>query len=199
MQRIVSVAAVTLSTSLVALAARLTPPYFPGAAAANAVPFAVVSLPQPEPPSLIGDLPLVPAFTGRSPFAPTLHQLLEGNTVITTEKEMREVWARLFRVPYDASQLDFASSFVVLMGGGSIPYGSFDITAVEQVEASYSNPGGVGSDPATETFLSVTATTFLSGVPAGPPPTDSWRVSAVRIPRALLDDVVFRRNVIDGI
>ena len=59
--------------------------------------------------------------------------------------------------------------------------------------------GGFGGETATETFLTVIATTFLSGVQPKDPPPPSWRVSAVKISRALLDDVVFRRNIILGV
>ena len=120
-------------------------------------------------------------------------------TILTTDRQMRAVWERLFSAPYDASQFDFDTSFVVFMGGGPIANGSFDISAVEQVEASYANPGGLGSDPAGELFLSVTATTFLSGVQPKDPPGPTWRVAAVKVSRELLDHVVFRRNIVLGV
>jgi hypothetical protein len=112
---------------------------------------------------------------------------------------MREVWHRLFSEPYDAELFDFEESFVVLMGGGQLANGSFDISAVEQVLADYSEPAGPGGSTATESFLSVTATTFLSGVQPQDPPPATWRLSAVKVPRDELDDVVFRRNTMLGI
>ena len=84
------------------------------------------------------------------------------------------------------------------MGGGSFANGSFDISAVEQVQASYANPGGPDGDPATERFLSVTSTKFLSGVQPEDPPPATWHVAAVKIGREFFDDVVFRRNVVLG-
>jgi hypothetical protein len=87
----------------------------------------------------------------------------------------------------------------VFMGGGQIANGSFDISAVEQVEATYASPGGSEGETATEVFLSVTATTFLSGVQPKVPPSAAWHVSAVRVSRELLDDLVFRRNIVLGI
>jgi len=202
MRRTALVVVLTMSTAAVAIAATLSAPFFLGAPAGNGVPFKAVALPQPNPGPDVFDVPGLPLFqalTLKSAFTPPLQQLLDGETIITTDKQMREVWGRLFSVPYDASQFDFHSTFVVLMGGGSISNGSFDISAVEQVEANYSNPGGDGGEVVTETFLSVTATTFLSGVQPKNPPTAAWRVAAVKVSRSLFDDVVFRRNVILGI
>ena len=67
------------------------------------------------------------------------------------------------------------------------------------MQAEYSEPGGPGGATATESFLSVTATTFLSGVQPVDRPPAQWRLSAVKIARELLDDVVFRRNLILGV
>jgi hypothetical protein len=196
------VVGLALSTAAVALAASVSSAYFLGAPAGVEVPFEFLNLPPPTPAAVFGDLPDAPflrSFAGHSPFSPTLHQLLEGETVITTEKQMREVWERLFSVPYDAAQFDFATTFVVLMGGGPIANGTFAISAVEEVEASYANPGGLDGDPASEAFLSITATTFLNGAqPKNPPPAD-WRLSAIKVSRDLQDDVVFRRNTINGV
>ena len=190
-----------ISTAAVTVAATLAPAYFLGAGPGTELPFATVALPRP----LAGRAPagghgllewelLVP-----SAFTPTQQQLLQGETVITTDQQMRAVWQALFAEPYDASQFDFASTFVVLMGGGSIANGSFDISAVESVQADYAEPAGPGGGHATETFLSVTATTFLSGVQPADPPPAAWQVSAVKIARDQLDDIVFRRNLILGV
>jgi hypothetical protein len=201
MRRTALVLVLTASTAAVAVAATLSP-FFLGAPAGIDVPFETVALPVPEPmpPGIdLADVPFFEAATVRSPFTPSLHRLLEGESLITSERQMREVWRRLFSVPYDASQFDFSTTFVVFMGGGAIANGSFDISAVELVEASYASPGGQDGDPSTETFLSVTATTFQSGVHPEDPPAATWHVSAVKVSRALLDDVVFRRNVVLGV
>ena len=201
MRRPMQLIALLASAVVLAGAATLADSYFLGAGPGAAVPFEAVALPQ-VPGTLLpsagaaGTLQILPL---KSAFSPTLHQLLEGETVITTEKQMREVWHKLFAETYDASQFDFDESFVVLMGGGSLANGSFDISAVEQVQADFSEPGGPGGGTATESFLSLTATTFLPGVQPVDPPSATWRLSAVKIPRELPDDVVFRRNVMMGI
>jgi hypothetical protein len=189
------------SIATLALAATFLPSSFLGAGAGSAVPFETVALPQNViVPHGSGSGPgLLQALSFKSAFTPSMEQLLQGNTVITTDKQMREVWHQLFAEPYDASLFDFANSFVVLMGGGQIANGTFDITAVEQVQAEYSELGGPGGDTTAETFLSVTSTTFLSGVQPEDPPSSTWRLSAVRIPRDVLDDVVFRRNLVLGV
>jgi hypothetical protein len=190
------------SVATLAFAATLLPSSFLGAGAGTDVPFEPVALPQnviaPHAPLSIGP-GLLPTLAFKSAFTPTQEQLLQGDTVITTEKQMREVWHLLFAEPYDATLFDFTDSFVVLMGGGQIANGSFDISAVEQVQAEYSQPGGPGGDTTSENFLSVTSTTFLSGVQPEDPPGSTWRLSAVRIPRDQLDDVVFRRNLVLGV
>ena len=199
MRRTALVVVLTLSTAAVAIAAKGSAQFFLGAPAGSAVPFDFVALPEPIHVPQLTDLAPFQALPIVSPFTPTLHQLLEGETIVTTDRQMRAVWERLFSAPYDASQFDFGTSFVVFMGGGPIANGSFEISAVEQVEASYANPGGVGGDPVGELFLSVTATTFLSGVQPKDPPSPTWRVSAVKISRDLLDHVVFRRNIVLGV
>ena len=195
MRRAAFAALLILSTGTAFAAARSWA-YFLGASEGVAVPFETVALPVPAPDG--NDLPRQVRASAASAFAPRLEQLLEGEIVIETERQMREVWARLFDVPYDASLFDFGETFVVLMGGGTLAFGSFDIAAVEQVDATYATPGGFG-DRETETFLSVTATTFLPGVMPQDPPPPQWHVSAVNVARELLDDIVFRRNVVLGI
>jgi len=185
------------SIATLAVAATLARSSFLGAGPGSELSFDTVALPQDVlAPHGSGQPQLLPF---KSAFTPSQEQLLQGDTVITTDKQMREVWHQLFAEPYDASLFDFDDSFVVLMGGGQITNGSFDISAVEQVQAEYSQPGGPGGDTTAETFLSVTSTTFLSGVQPADPPSATWRLSAVRIPRDELDDVVFRRNLVLGI
>ena len=186
-------------TAGVAIAATQSSSFFLGAPAGTPVPFETVALPQTPTPQVALPSPLPTPSTFVGPFSPPLTQLLEGNTVITTDKQMREVWRRLFSEPYDPGLFDFDETFVVFMGGGVITNGTFDISAVEQVDARYAEPGGLGGGTATETFLSVTATTFLSGVQPQEPPPPSLRLSAVKVARELLDDVVFRRNLILGV
>ena len=194
--------ALIVSVAALSVAATLSLSDFLGAGPGTELAFEPVALPPtsvPASPASDGGFPLLQKFVVKSGFTPSLHQLLEGETVITTDKQMREIWGRLFSVPYDGAQFDFTTSFVVLMGGGVIANGSFDISAVEAVEASYADPGGLGGDPASERFLSVTATTFLSGVQPVDPPPAVWQLSAVKIAREHLDDVVFRRNLILGV
>jgi hypothetical protein len=187
------------AVATLAVAATFLPSSFLGAGAGSPVPFATVALPQYVPHGSGSGPGLLQALSFKSAFTPSLDQLLQGQTVITTDKQMREVWHQLFAEPYDASLFDFANSFVVLMGGGQIANGTFDITDVEQVQAEYSQPGGPGGDTTTEAFLSVTSTTFLSGVQPQDPPSATWRLSAVKIPLDEFDDVVFRRNLVLGV
>jgi hypothetical protein len=190
------------SVATLAVAATLLPSSFLGAGPGTDVPFEPIALPQsvtaPHGPVSAGP-GLLQTLAFKSAFTPSQEQLMQGDTVITTEKQMREVWHLLFAEPYDPTLFDFGSSFVVLMGGGQIANGTFDISAVEVVQAEYSQPGGPGGDTTAETFLSVTSTTFLSGVQPEDPPSSTWRLSAVRIPRDQLDDVVFRRNLVLGV
>jgi hypothetical protein len=188
-----------LAASTAWAAVALRPGIFLGAQAGVPQPFESVALPPVA-------LPAAPAQTllarhallPGSAFAPPLEQLLSGDTVITSDAQMLEVWQRLFAEPYDAGAFDFESTFVVLMGGGVIANGTFGIESVETVEASYADAGGPGGSP-TGTFLSVTAVTFLTGVPPVDPPSPVPSVSAVAIDRALLGDVVFHRTVILGV
>jgi hypothetical protein len=186
------------SVATLTVAASFLPSSFLGAGPGVAVPFEPVALPQ-DVLAPHGGPGLLHALSLKSAFTPSLEQLLQGQTVISSDKQMREVWHKLFAQPYDAGLFDFESSFVVLMGGGQIVNGSFEISDVERVEAEYSWWGGPGGDTTSESFLSVTATTFLSGVPPESPPPPTWRLSAVKIPREELDDVVYRRNLQLGV
>jgi hypothetical protein len=142
---------------------------------------------------------LVTALPG-SPFEPSLSQLLTGETVITSAAQMKAVWARIFDAPYDPALFDFGTDFVVLMGGGVLPPGAtFDVSSVESVAGNYSNAGGLGGPTEDDVFLCVTATTFLPGVLPAEPPPDGYLVSAVRVSKTLLDDVVFHRTTILGV
>lgn len=164
---------------------------FQGAPAGASVPFTSVVLPpvrwQPGP---IGPQGL-PNPTG---FAPGVESLVSGELVITNERQMRYVWRSLFATPYDASQFDFHSSFVIWMGGGVMDIGSFAVSSVEEVAANYSASfPGSGSD--TDPFLAATATTYLPGNPPQITPPPYYAVSAVKVPRAFFDDVVFHRTL----
>ena len=87
-----------------------------------------------------------------------------------------------------------------LDGGGAAWYDSFGISNVEQVDATY--PGfGFGGPGGTEIdrFLSVTSFEFVPGIMPSEPPPGKYRVSAVRIRKDLLDDVVFHRMIAYGV
>lgn len=138
-----------------------------------------------------------PSFALTNSFTPGVVDLLHGEFVFTNERQMRYAWARVFGTPYDATQFNFHDSFVVWIGAGALDYGGFDITHVEQVSAEYAgtfpSPGTV-VDP----FLAVTGTRFIPGnPPVGQPPF--YAVSAVRVPRAFFDDVVFHRTFVGGL
>jgi len=179
-----------------------------GASAGEAVPFEPVPLPPVGVALPPGAAPagVTPSAAGAlahlapgGAFAPTLEQLLTGDTVIRTEAQMRLAWRQLFDAPYDPSLFDFDSSFVVLMGGGVVANGNFGISAVESAEATWASPYGPGGREESAPFLAVTATTFLSGVPPEDPATPVPLVSAVRIPAELDLDVLFHRTIIMGI
>ncbi len=184
---------------------------FLGAPAGQPVAFAQVTLPPVALPTVaLARDGIVPATfsgsaTGSTPslslwpfgsptWAPPLTQLLNGNTVITTQAQMRDVWKRLFNQPFDASLFDFEQDVVLLMGGGQQQLGTFDISSVESVAAEYAEP--LGGGPAIDPLLSVTATTVYPGAFPKDPPPFTWRVSAVRVSRADLDDAVFHRTFI---
>lgn len=133
-------------------------------------------------------------YVDRGPWAPTARELLDGETVITTNARMRDAWRLLFEEPYDPSRFDFSQDFVVLMGGGRLQGGSFGISSVEQVDADWASffLGGMTSDR----FVAVTSTKVLPGILPYPPPPFVWQVSAVTISRQYLNDVVFHREVI---
>lgn len=190
--------ALVAGTALGATAVKLASA-FVGAPAGIPVHFSWVNLP---PVALTPGVrpPHVPA-ANIGAFTPSMDQLLNGGTVIKTEEEMKYVWSRLFAVPYDPSQFDFTNTFVVFMGGGAMSMGSFGIGTVEIVNAQYPSFGfgwpGAGTD--TDPFLSVTSTTFFPGIMPAEPPPPQFLISAVRIDRALLDDVVFHKNYVYGI
>ena len=132
--------------------------------------------------------------TPKAPFTPNFVELTSGETVITSDPQMRAVWRQLFSGPYDASLFDFQQDFVILMGGGQLSTGTFNITSVERVDAEWET---FFQFPAVNPFLAVTGTTTLPGVaPPDPPPPSTYRVSAVRVSRSEFDDVVFNRDVI---
>lgn len=139
----------------------------------------------------------VPGKLDRSPWAPSLDAVVNGELVVTTEAQMKSLWAKLFAAPYDPTLFDFSTSFVIVMGGGPLVLGSFDISTVEHVASDYASqffPGG-GSD----SFLSVTSTLFLPGVQPADPPPPTYRVSAVRVAKEHFGDVVFHRSVLLGV
>lgn len=136
-----------------------------------------------------------------SPFNPTLDELVNGNTVITSEKQFKYVWATLFSGTFDPTLVDFNKEFVVLMGGGAMSMGSFGIGSVERVDAQYPAFGfgfpGSGND--TDPFISVTSTTFFPGIMPQDPPPPHYFISAVKISKEFFDDVVFHRSYVYGV
>jgi hypothetical protein len=172
---------------------------FLGAPAGSPIPFTHLRLPPVDTSALGHPNPTLHAVAVQSPWTPTLDQLLTGNTLITSDAEMRGVWRRLFSAPYDASQFDFQNEFVVLMGSEPMSMGSFEISDVEEVIASYTDEGGGGPNTGLEHFLSVTSTTFLPGVQMEDPPLPTYRVSGVTIGKDQFDDVVFHRRLIFGL
>lgn len=154
------------------------------------VPFTPVPLPPLKAGAILPTLP--------NAFAPTQQQLLSGNTIITTAAQMKAIWGRLFKGPYDPSLFDFSTDFVVLMGAGPMSLGSFDISAVESVDASYNGSFGFGGTDS-DRFLTVIGTTFTPGIEPQDPPPPTYRVSAVRIPKTEFDDIVFHRNFVMGV
>ena len=198
--------ATLLVTASGALAAALRAPSFQGAPPGAAVPFVPVALPTtalpaedfallasgagPGGPGGPGGTLSFPVFRS-SPWTPPLSELLTGALVIETRQRMRDVWERLFDEPYDTGAVDFDTEFVVWMADGPLVLDSFQITSVEVVDASWEEPPGLGTvvDP----FLAVTGTKVVAPIPPDPQDPAFYRVSAVRVPRSAMDDVVFHR------
>lgn len=130
------------------------------------------------------------------PLSPTFSEVLSGDLVIETDAQMRLVWDAVLLGPYDPTLFDFQNNFVVWMGGGAMQLGAFDISAVERVDALWSNPLGFGGATDQDAFLAATGLTFLPGAFPQYPPPPTWRVSAVQVSRTELDDVVFHRTVV---
>lgn len=181
----------TLGLSLLALtgiASAITLQFstsFLSAPAGVSIPSAPLTLPPVTGSPSIGGVP--------GPFGPSFSQLVNEQTVITTEAQWQSVWRRLFGTQRPFQKVNFNQEAIVLMGGGLMTIESFSISSVERVDASWNSFfGGSVTDP----FLAVTSTTLIPGVapPMFPPPT--YRVAAVRIPRAELSEVVFHREVI---
>lgn len=186
-RRLLPLALLATLTAGAALAAGLGSSGFLGAPAGTLVTATPVTLPA------VGAGPSVFFSSLKSPFMPTFEELTTGETVITNDRQMRAVWRQLFQVPYDASLFDFQQDFVILMGGGQLTTGSFAISSVERVDAEWQT---FFQFTAVNPFLAVTGTTTLPGILPPDPPPPTWRVSAVRVPRTELDDVVFNRDVI---
>ena len=82
---------------------------------------------------------------------------------------------------------------MILMGGGLMDLPSFAISAVEEVDAEWTD---FFFGPHVNRFIAVTATTTLPGVAPPEFPPATWRLDAVVVSRTYFDDVVFHRNVI---
>jgi hypothetical protein len=157
------------------------------------LPFRTVDLP---PVKIAGSRPAPATLIGGT-FGPSYIEVLSGNLVITSDAEMKAVWDAVLTGPYDPTLFDFANTFVVWMGGNSMQLGSFGINAIERVDAEYSNPMGFGGpfndvDP----FIAATSLTFFPGAFPQNPPPPTYRVSAAKVDRDQLDDVVFHRSFV---
>lgn len=190
LRRLLLPAGLTVALASVVFAGKALMSSFLSAGAGVPVPFQLV----PLPPVKVQRAPISISPQAQSAFSPSLNQLLNGETVITTEKQMEEVWNRIFAGPFDASLFDFSTDFVVLMGAGKLTTQSFDISAVERVDAMYSDFAFFG--PVPDPFLAVTSTLLLPGVFPKDPPPGMFVVSAARVSKSQLDDVVFHRSVI---
>lgn len=162
-------------------------PNFQGATAGIPVNFEIVPLPP------VAGTPAGESLTQTSdrPFVPGFVQLVSGEIVITSNAEMEYVWHRLFRAPFDPSQFDFDSSFVVMMGNGlQHPFFGFEITDVEQFIATFQR-----EDTYLEEALAIVGTEILAG-PEPPPMDPVYKLSAVKIANDLLGDIIFSRQVL---
>ena len=157
------------------------------------LPFRTVDLP----PVKIAGQRTAPATLIGGTFGPSYIEVLTGNLVITSDAEMKAVWDAVLTGPYDPTLFDFTNTFVIWMGGNSMQLGSFGINAIERVDAEYSNPMGFGGpfndvDP----FIAATSLTFFPGAFPQNPPPPTYRVSAAKVDRDQLDDVVFHRSFV---
>lgn len=163
------------------------PAAFQGAGPGVPVTFETIALPAVSQP--LGHDDPAPAFC---PWAPTFEALVSKDTVITSQDQMRYAWRRLFSEPFDPTLVDFSTSFVVLMGDGLQTTAQFEISSVEQFQASYDCTSGpcIGGD---ELALAVTALRLIPGVHPKEPPPPTYRLAAATVPLEYLDDVVFHR------
>lgn len=160
---------------------------FLGAGAGSPIAFDLIKLP-----AVIVAIGAPAVSFHNNPFAPDFETLVQGETVITTQRQMHYVWSRLFGIPFDPELFDFDNTFVVLMGNGlQHPAYGFEITNVEQFEGSFVSEM---NDVYLEHALAVVATEFLPGPP--PKPADPiYMVSAVTINKQFLGDILFSRQV----
>ncbi len=161
-------------------------PVFQGSSAGSAVAFTPVALP----PVADGPFNAAPGLAPDNAFSPDRDDLASGQTVITTEDQMKYAWRRLFGGAYPAGAFDFDNEFVVLMGSGLTDATfEFVITSVELSEAAFADEFNTLYP---KELLAVTATTIQPGVPPKKKKDPVWMISAVSIDRTLLrDDVVF--------
>ena len=96
-----------------AFAATMGLSMFLGATEGMAVPIEVLSLPPlADPGGPTGEVLDRDRFPKCAAFAPSNEQLLGGNTIITSEAQMRLIWSHLFAEPYDPDLFDFNETFV---------------------------------------------------------------------------------------
>jgi hypothetical protein len=186
------IAAAALLTGLAAGPAAFS--VFQGGTAGTPIPFDPIALPK----VVVGPLNN-PASLSSIAFVPTFDDLTGGETVIRNEAQWRQVWRRLFNgTPFDPSLVEFETHFVVLMGGGLMDSGiSFNITSVEQFDATFSSPDWFFGDSIVPK-LAISSTTVLPGVQQDPEtaPPPFYHLSAVKIPVEFRADVNFHRGII---
>jgi hypothetical protein len=170
--------------------------------ASEGVPVFVEVVPLPplaDPTGSEGDLPLLPRSPKCDVFAPTTADLLGGNVLITSEAQMRLVWGRLFAEPYDEDLFDFDETFVVFMGSGLLLHGeSFGISRAESFDGIFTGPDPKFPETYLEPSLAVISETFVPGVPPPPDHQPEYLVSAVKIDRIHLQNVIFHRSFFYG-
>ena len=162
---------------------------FLGASQGVPIPFVPVALP-PVAAGSRAELQVPPPPAGLATFA----DLVNGETVITSEVELKHAWRLLFDAPLGPTLFDLDSSFVVIMGGGLLhPTFGFEITSVDEFQATFTS-GGPFRENYLETALAIVGTTFLPGPPPGEM-APVYKVAAVCIPNQYLDDIVFNRQI----
>ena len=176
----------TLSLALGAAGVELG--FFQGASPAIAIPYDSLELPP-----VVEGAANNPASLIAVGFVPTFEELTNGETIIDSEKEWKQVWRRLFGgTPYNTVGVSFNTHFVVLMGAGLTSSSvSFGISSVEQFEATFKSPDWFFGDSVVPK-LAITSTTVFPGVQQDPEvkPPPYYHLSAVAIPIEFKADIL---------